>query len=161
MSQSPNPAPNPGSPYQPDSPAQPTPGAAAGYPAAATAYPTGQPGYAAAPAVSPTAAVQPAKSFVATWAFAWWLGTVGVDRFYLGKIGTGLLKLITLGGLGIWTLIDIILVLTGTTRDKQGRPLDGYDEHKKTIWIVSAVLFALGLIYSAINLKNGLPTSNV
>lgn len=40
------------------------------------------------------------------------LGVLGIDRFYMGYIGTGILKLITLGGLGIWWLIDLILIAT-------------------------------------------------
>ena len=40
------------------------------------------------------------------------LGSLGIDRFYLGKIGTGILKLITLGAFGIWWLIDLILIAT-------------------------------------------------
>jgi TM2 domain-containing membrane protein YozV len=39
-------------------------------------------------------------------------GWIGVDRFMMGKIGTGILKLITFGGLGIWWLIDLILIAT-------------------------------------------------
>ena len=51
------------------------------------------------------------------------LGELGIDRFYLGKIGTGLLKLITAGGAGIWWIIDIILIATGAMKDKQGNEL--------------------------------------
>jgi len=40
------------------------------------------------------------------------LGSLGIDRFYMGYIGTGILKLITFGGFGIWWLIDLILIAT-------------------------------------------------
>jgi len=48
------------------------------------------------------------------------LGEFGVDRFYVGKVGTGLLKLITVGGCGIWWLIDVIMVCSGKFTDKDG-----------------------------------------
>lgn len=51
------------------------------------------------------------------------LGELGIDRFYLGKIGTGLLKLITVGGAGIWWIVDIILIASGSMKDKQGNEL--------------------------------------
>ena len=51
------------------------------------------------------------------------LGYLGVDRFYLGQIGWGILKLVTIGGLGIWYVIDLILIATGSMRDQNGLPL--------------------------------------
>lgn len=86
------------------------------------------------------------KSFLATWLLSLFLGVFGVDRFYLGKIGTGILKLVTLGGLGVWVLVDLIIVLTGSQRDKRGLPLTGYGKHKVLAWIVTAVLIVLSAI---------------
>lgn len=51
------------------------------------------------------------------------LGGLGIHRFMVGKIGTGVLMLVTLGGLGIWTLIDFIMILMGKFSDKEGRPV--------------------------------------
>ena len=91
------------------------------------------------------------RSFIATWMFAWLLGFFGVDRFYLGKIGTGIVKLLTIGGFGIWWLIDLILTLAGLQRDKEGRLLPDYEQHKMIAWIITASIFALSLITSAIS----------
>ncbi|WP_104163567.1 TM2 domain-containing protein [Cryobacterium sp. N22] len=87
-----------------------------------------------------TTPLRPQRSFVATWLFAWLLGGFGADRFYLGKIGTAVAKLLTLGGLGVWTLIDLIIVLAGKTTDKQGQPLIGYDQKKVLAWIITGVV---------------------
>ena len=51
------------------------------------------------------------------------IGTLGVDRFYLGYVGLGILKLVTLGGCGIWWLVDVILIAMNKLPDAQGRPL--------------------------------------
>ncbi|OQM27461.1 hypothetical protein DV38_19280 [Leptospira interrogans] len=51
------------------------------------------------------------------------LGVLGVHRFYTGKIGTGILMLITGGGCGIWALIDLIMILLGNYKDSQGNPI--------------------------------------
>jgi hypothetical protein len=54
------------------------------------------------------------------------LGPFGVHRFFVGKMGTGLLMLLTLGGLGLWVLVDLVLIITGNFTDKEG--------HKLTEW---------------------------
>ncbi|MEU7743573.1 TM2 domain-containing protein [Nonomuraea sp. NPDC049158] len=63
------------------------------------------------------------KSWIVAVLLCFFLGALGVHRFYVGKIGTGILQLITLGGLGIWVLIDFIMILVGKFNDKQGQPL--------------------------------------
>lgn len=157
------PAPQPPQPYAPTPqyntamPTQPyeVP-TAAGAPTAYGAPPTyGAPTAYGAPPVAPYAAAdapEGQKSFIATWLLSWLVGFWGIDRFYLGKVGTGLAKLFTLGGLGVWWLIDLILVLTGAQRDKLGFRLQGYQAHKKVAWIITGAVMALGLL---VNITTG------
>lgn len=55
-------------------------------------------------------------------------GGFGIHRFYVGKVGTGLLMMFTLGFLGLWTLIDWIMILAGAFKDKQGRPITKWSD---------------------------------
>lgn len=55
------------------------------------------------------------------------LGCFGAHRFYVGKIGTGLLQLCTLGGMGLWYLYDLIMIASGQFRDAQDRLVTRWD----------------------------------
>ena len=66
------------------------------------------------------------KNFLVTLLLAILIGELGIHRFYAGKIGTGLLMLFTLGGCGIWWIIDIIIVATGNFKDSKGLPIVNY-----------------------------------
>ena len=60
------------------------------------------------------------KSRLVVTLLAFFLGGLGVHRFYVGKIGTGILMVITFGGFGIWSLIDLIMIILGKFTDKDG-----------------------------------------
>jgi TM2 domain-containing membrane protein YozV len=55
--------------------------------------------------------------------FCGFFGWLGIHRFYVGKIGTGILMILTAGGFGIWLTIDFIFIVLGKFRDKEGRVL--------------------------------------
>ena len=52
------------------------------------------------------------------------IGFLGVHRFYVGKVGTGILQLVTFGGLGIWAFIDFIMIVIGSFRDSEGNVIN-------------------------------------
>ena len=63
------------------------------------------------------------KEWLTAVLLSFFVGWLGIDRFYLGHTGLGVLKLISLGGFGIWYIIDLILIVTGNLKDSQGLPL--------------------------------------
>ncbi len=66
---------------------------------------------------------QEGKSFLTTLILAIFLGYLGIHRFYTGHTGIGIIQLLTGGGCGIWALIDIIMIASGSYRDAKGQPL--------------------------------------
>tara|TARA_Y100001960_G_C14259094_1_gene626613 strand:+ start:274 stop:546 length:273 start_codon:yes stop_codon:yes gene_type:complete len=63
------------------------------------------------------------KDWIVTLVLAILVGGLGIDRFYSGSILLGVLKLVTFGGLGLWWLIDLIMLVTGNYKDGDGNPI--------------------------------------
>ena len=63
------------------------------------------------------------KSNTVALLLCFFIGVLGVHRFYVGKVGTGILQLVTLGGLGIWALIDMIMIILQKFTDSEGNTL--------------------------------------
>ena len=61
------------------------------------------------------------KEFLPTLILCFFVGFLGIHRFFVGKVGTGILMIVTLGGLGIWVLVDFIMICIGSFRDIEGR----------------------------------------
>ena len=61
------------------------------------------------------------KDWLTTMLLCFFLGALGVHRFYVGRTGSGIAMIFTMGGLGIWTLIDFIVILCGNFKDSEGK----------------------------------------
>lgn len=88
------------------------------------------------------------RSYMVATMLSLFLGYFGVDRFYMGQIGRGLGKLFTLGGFGIWYVIDLVLIATGASKDADGRTLVGYERSHKTAWLVIGIFWLLNMLGS-------------
>lgn len=99
---------------QPGYPQQYQPGYRPGYPQ--------QPGYPQPyPPAIPYGAQQ--KDWLTTLLLCIFVGIFGVHRFYTGHIAIGIIQLLTAGGCGIWTLVDLIMIVTDNYKDANGLPL--------------------------------------
>ncbi|HEK85708.1 MAG: TM2 domain-containing protein [Candidatus Saccharicenans sp.] len=63
------------------------------------------------------------KSRLVTFLLCWLFGIFGGHRFYVGKTGTGVIWLLTLGCLGIGLMVDLVMIVLGNFRDSQGKPV--------------------------------------
>jgi TM2 domain-containing membrane protein YozV len=70
-----------------------------------------------------TTPTPPQRDWLTAVLLSFFVGTLGVDRFYLGQTGLGIAKLLTAGGCGVWYLIDFILIVMNKVPDAQGRLL--------------------------------------
>lgn len=83
------------------------------------------------------------KAYLTTVWLSLFLGALGADRFYLGKWRSGLLKLITLGGLGFWLIIDAVLIIIGRVKDINGHKLLGFKINSVTIKFSGLILVVM------------------
>lgn len=119
--------------------------------------------------VAPSKKLPPQRHFLITFFFSFMWGTFGVDRFYMGYIGTGIIKLLTFGGFGIWTTIDLFVIMAGAMKDKQDRDMLQFAEYKKfakktVFWfavllgvfiLINGILLILGVFQLISSFQNG------
>mgnify|MGYP005772432611 CR=1 FL=1 len=91
--------------------------------------------------------IQPTKqrSFSITLLLCFLLGWLGVHRYYTGYVGLGILQTLTLGGCGIWSIIDLIAITFDRYKDSSGQPLEDYN---KNLGYAVLIVFAILLIIS-------------
>lgn len=93
------------------------------------------------------------KKWLTAFCLSLFLGGLGVDRFYLGKTGTGILKLITFGGLGLWTLIDLIQITFKNVPGIEWISNDEPEKDRQKAWIAAiaaVVIVFIGFSFSTI-----------
>lgn len=61
--------------------------------------------------------------FLPTLLLCWFVGVFGIHRFYTGHTTIGILQLLTLGGCGIWTIIDLVIIISGNFKDSYGNSI--------------------------------------
>jgi heme/copper-type cytochrome/quinol oxidase subunit 2 len=69
----------------------------------------------------------------------------------MGETGLGILKLLTLGGCGIWALVDWIIIMAGARRDKLGRPLANREKNFKTSVIILVISIGISIVLNIIS----------
>jgi hypothetical protein len=87
----------------------------------------------------------PTKDFMIAAMLSLFLGVFGIDRFYLARVVTGIFKLLTAGGFGIWYVIDLILILSGNMKDNFNQPLQNRKKNLKLALIITGVVFILSI----------------
>ena len=68
------------------------------------------------------------KSRLTALLLCFFLGGLGIHRFYTGKAGTAILQILTFGGFGLWVLIDLIMIASGSFKDKYGFRLTQWEK---------------------------------
>ena len=86
------------------------------------------------------------NGYVTATYFSLFLGMLGVDRFYMGYIGLGIVKLLTFGGLGIWWLIDVIWIALGNATTKNGTRLTRRDADMQLVYVALGIFLLLQVV---------------
>ncbi len=107
-------------------------------------------------AAAPVPYAAEGKSWLAAALLSWLLGHFGIDRFYLGYIGLGVIKLITCGGCSIWWLIDFILIVAGVMRDAQGNDLRRTPNDWIIVLVIVVATIVLNIFYGVFSIIAGM-----